>query len=146
MNDTSRGYERVSPEIVARYAALSTATVHEASGGKGALASRIKPISAGMRLVGTAVPVKAAPGDNLVLHHAIYRAAPGDVLVVDAQGFTEAGAWGEIMTVAAIHRGLAGLVIDGGVRDADPIGALAFPVFASALCIKGTGKRAPGTI
>ena len=58
------------------------------------------------------------------------KASPGDVLVVDVGGLYEAGYWGEIMTVAAQARGIAGLVIDGSVRDADRIEALGFPVFA----------------
>lgn len=137
---------RVSAELVTRYQGLSSATVHEASGARGALSSRIKPIAPEMKVCGTAVTVKVRPGDNLILHKAIYVAKAGDVIVADADGFTEAGPWGEIMAVAALARGIAGLVISGSVRDAEAMQALGFPVFSCGLCIKGTEKTSLGLI
>ncbi len=138
--------ERVPRDLVGRYRELGSATVHEASGGKGALSSRIKPISPDMKVCGPAVTVKVRPGDNLILHKAIYVARAGDVIVADAQGFTEAGPWGEIMAVAAMARGIAGLVIGGSVRDSEAMSALGFPVFSCGLCIKGTEKVSLGLI
>lgn len=125
---------------------FETATVHEASGGKGALSSDIRPIDSHMRLCGPAVTVVCRPGDNLIIHKAIYVAEPGDVLVVTVGGYIEAGPWGEIMTVAAQARGIAGLVIDGSVRDSSSIIDSKFPVFAKGLCIKGTTKDSLGFI
>lgn len=133
----------VSDVLVARAAARSTATLHEAGGRIGALPARIKPHAAGVTLAGRAYPVLSPAGDNLWLHHAIYRAAPGDVLVV-ATGDREFGYWGEVMAVAAQARGIAGLVIDGGVRDSLPMLALGFPVFSTPPCIRGTGKDLAG--
>ena len=141
-----RDIQRVSGELINRYQELSSATVHEASGARGALSSRIKPISPEMKVCGTAVTVKVRPGDNLILHKAIYVAQAGDVIVADADGFTEAGPWGEIMAVAALARGIAGLVISGSVRDAEAMQALGFPVFSCGLCIKGTEKTSLGLI
>ncbi len=141
-----RNFERISAELVRRYQKLSSATVHEASGGKGALSSRIKPISPEMKVCGPVVTVKLKPGDNLMLHKAIYVAQKGDVIVADADGYPEAGAWGEIMAVAAHQRGLGGLVFNGGVRDAQAMSDMGFPVFSAALCIKGTGKVSLGSI
>ena len=146
MSQVINRIQRVSPAVVNNYRALSSATVHEASGGKGALSSRIKPIFPAMRLCGPAVTVKVRPGDNLLLHKAIYVAQPGDVIVADADGFTEAGPWGEIMAVAALARGIVGLVINGCVRDADAMNERGFAVFACGLCIKGTEKAALGLI
>lgn len=117
-----------------------TASIFEASTHRGALPSVIAPIWPGAQVIGRALTVQSPSADNLWLHHAIYRAQRGDVLVVQCSGHHEAGYWGEIMTVAAQVRGLAGLVIDGGVRDRDAIAALGFPVFARTLCIRGTGK------
>jgi Demethylmenaquinone methyltransferase len=117
-----------------------TASLFEASTHRGALPSGIGPIWPGAQIIGRALTVQSPPADNLWLHHAIYQAQPGDVLVVQCSGHTEAGYWGEIMTVAAQVRGIAGLVIDGGGRDRDAITALRFPVFARTLCIRGTGK------
>ncbi|HWK34803.1 RraA family protein, partial [Sphingomonas sp.] len=129
----------VSDALVARSAARSTATLHEAGGRIGALPPAIKPHAANVTLAGRAYPVMSPGGDNLWLHHAIYHAAPGDILVV-ATGDHGFGYWGEVMAVAAQARGIAGLVIDGGVRDSQPMLALGFPVFSTAACIQGTGK------
>jgi len=125
---------------------FETATVHEASGGKGALASDIKPIDSLSRLCGPAVTVACRPGDNLMLHKAIYVAEPGDVLVATVGGYKEAGPWGEIMTLAAQARGIAGLIIDGSVRDSRSITDLQFPIFSKSLSIKGTTKDSLGLI
>lgn len=121
-------------------ARFDSATLHEASGKRGALPSAIKPIVPGRKVIGPVRTVHSPPGDNLWLHRAIYRAEPGDVLVVHVQGAFEHGYWGEIMSTAAKVRGLAGLVIDGCVRDAPLLRDIGFPVFARGLCIRGTGK------
>lgn len=126
--------------------ALGCATLHEAQGQTGAMEAGVKPLDASMRLVGRAFTVDARPGDNLVLHLAVTRAKPGDVLVVDAKGYVEAGIWGDVLTVAAMEAGVAGLVVDGSVRDAQAICDLGFPVFARALSIKGGLKNQPGTL
>lgn len=123
-----------------------TATIHEAQGQKGAVDSALKPIDAAMRLAGPALTVRCRPGDNLALHHALTRVQPGQVIVCDAEGFTEAGPWGDIMSEAAMLRGAAGLVIDGSVRDAQTIVDMGFPVFSRGICIKGTNKFQPGTV
>jgi 4-hydroxy-4-methyl-2-oxoglutarate aldolase len=95
-----------------------------------------------MRVYAPAFPVGIPGGDNLGLHRAVYAAAPGEVLVVDTGGNLEFGYWGEILAEAAIARGLAGLVIDGGVRDVQQLRELPFPVFAANVCIRGTVKDA----
>jgi 4-hydroxy-4-methyl-2-oxoglutarate aldolase len=125
---------------------LGSATVYEAQGAKGALDAGIKPLDAGSRLVGPALTVDTRPADNLMLHYALLKARPGDVLVVDAKAFLEAGPWGDVLTAAAIKAGVAGLVINGSVRDASAIVDLGFPVFCRGLSIKGTGKHQPGRV
>ncbi|MDX1416082.1 MAG: 4-carboxy-4-hydroxy-2-oxoadipate aldolase/oxaloacetate decarboxylase [Candidatus Promineifilaceae bacterium] len=125
---------------------ISTATLHEAMGKTGALPSDIKPLNRNLKLIGTAITVQTMPADNLLLHRALALASSGDVIVVNVSNHYEAGYWGEIMTVAALERGIAGLVIDGCVRDADAIEMLAFPVFCRGLCIKGTTKFGNGTL
>lgn len=140
--------DRPDQAVIDTARVCSTATVHEAQGRTGALPAAIKPIDATMRICGPAVTVLCPPGDNLRLHHALYVARPGDVLVVAVGDGHDFGYWGEIMTVAAMQAGLGGLVIDAGVRDADQLSALGWPVFSRGLCIRGTIKdpRAPGTI
>ena len=137
---------RPAQNLVQELADFETATVHEAYGGKGALSCDIKPIDPSGRVCGPAVTVSGRPGDNLILHKAIYVAEPGDVLVATVGGYTEAGPWGEIMTVAAQARGIAGLIIDGSVRDSRSIIDLRFPVFSKSLSIKGTTKDSLGLI
>jgi 4-hydroxy-4-methyl-2-oxoglutarate aldolase len=118
--------------------------VHEASGRRGALPSAIKPIDASFRICGPAFTVDCPPADNLWIHRALYAAAPGDVLVVGARGFVEAGYWGEIMSTAALARQLGGLVLEGGVRDVNRICEIGFPVFAANVCLSGTSKDPAG--
>lgn len=125
---------------------LGTATVYEAQGAKGALDSGLKPVNPIVRLAGPALTVDARPADNLILHYAVLKAKPGDVLVVDAKGFMEAGPWGDVLTLQAMKLGIAGLVISGCVRDANLIIELGFPVFCRGLSIKGTGKSQPGKV
>lgn len=134
------GFERVSPDLISRAAALSSATVHEASGKIGVMPYAIKPVHPHFRICGPAVTVHSPPGDNLWLHYAIYAAQPGDVLVVHTGGKFDHGYWGEVMSTAAKARHLGGLVIDGCVRDFQLLGEVGFPVFSRGLCIRGTGK------
>lgn len=132
--------ERVAPGVVAASSVLPTATLHEAGGRIGVMPSAIKPVSPGFRIAGTAVTVHSPGGDNLWLHRALYVAQPGDVLVVHVSDAHDYGYWGEIMSAAAKAQGLAGLVIDGCVRDGAILADFGFPVFARGLCIRGTGK------
>lgn len=138
--------ERVSEELIKKYRKLSSATIYEASGGKGALSHRIKPVSPQMKICGPAITVKVRPCDNLILHKAIYVAKRGDVIIADGEGYLEAGAWGEIMTVAAQVRGIEGFIFNGMVRDSEIISELGFPVFSCGLSIKGTDKISLGLI
>lgn len=135
-----------SDTLLGELAKQSTATVHEAMGRRGALPSAIKPVAATMRVCGPAFTVDSPPMDNLLLHQAIYAAAPGDVLVVRVGDHYEAGYWGDIMSVAAQVRGLAGLVIDGGVRDSRELAEMNFATFSRGLCIKGTTKHGGGAL
>src|ERR1700729_2530144 len=109
----SRRDEVESDALIAEASKLSSASLHEAGGKIGALPSRLKPLAPRQRLCGRALPVACPSGDNLFLHHAIYKAKPGDVLVVDTAGGREFGYWGEIMAEASLARGVVGLVITG---------------------------------
>jgi 4-hydroxy-4-methyl-2-oxoglutarate aldolase len=137
--------ERAGEELVAALRELAATTVYEAAG-QGALEHSIRPVAPGMALCGSALTVRCQPADNLTLHAAIAMARPGDVIVADVGGCLEAGHWGEITTVAAQARGVAGLVINGGVRDVAAIARRGFPVFAPAVSMKATVKATPGLI
>lgn len=136
----------VDDQRIERLKALGTATIHEAQGQKGALDAGLKPLDPTVRMAGRAVTVDLRPGDNLMIHFALTKTRPGDVLVVDAKGFLEAGPWGDILTLAALELGLAGLVVNGAVRDGNAIIDMGFPVFCRGLSIKGTGKNQPGKV
>ena len=131
-------------ELVERAAKLSSASLHEAAGRAGALPSALKPLDRLMRICGVALPVRCPAGDNLWIHRALAVAQPGDVLVVETGAGTEFGYWGEIMATAAIARGVAGLVISGGVRDSLKLVELGLPTFSASVCIKGTVKDPEG--
>lgn len=138
--------ERPDEQTIHLASGYSSATLLEASGKKGALPSGIKPLSSRMKICGPAITVSSPPRDNIMLHEAIIAARHGDVLVVEVSGEYEAGYWGDIMTHAAVQKGIQGLVIDGCARDGNDIREMGFPVFSRGLCIQGTGKSGGGTI
>ncbi len=129
-----------SSETLDQARRLGAATLHEAYTRKGALPAAIKPVAPHMRLAGRAFTVQCPPFSNLQIHHALYHAEPGDVLVVHVGGGVEAGYWGDVLNEAALARGLGGLVIDGGVRDTSGLAEAALPVFSNGVSIRGTGK------
>lgn len=108
---------------------------------QGVMDTAIKPIDSKMKMIGRAFTAKCFPGDNLALHQAIYGAKPGDVLILDLHGYTNAGHFGDIMATACQKYGLAGVVIDGSCRDAEDIRELGFPVFVRAFNPSGTVKE-----
>ena len=129
-----------------RLVALGTATLGEAAPAARILPSGLRPLAPSMKLAGPARTVRCRPGDNLALHLAIAKAFPGEVLVADYGGSFESGPFGEIMALACQLRGVAGLVIDGTVRDSEQIAALGLPVFARGVNIRGTTKLDRGEI
>ncbi|RYJ20319.1 demethylmenaquinone methyltransferase [Streptomyces sp. L-9-10] len=140
----STTFERPEPAAVERLRTFSSATIHEAQGRLGALDSVIKPVDHRMSLCGPAFTVQCAPRDNLMLQTAIAYARPGDVVVVSAGAYEEAGSFGDVLANACQAKGLGGLVTDTGVRDTEDLRALGFPVFSRAVSIKGTVKETVG--
>lgn len=138
--------ERADPALIAELAKYGTATIHEAQGRLGALSSRIKPVDRSMSLCGPAFTVKCAPRDNIMLQVAISYAKAGDVIVVSAGEYEEAGSFGDVLANACLAKGIAGLVTDTGVRDTAELIKLGFPVFSLSTCIKGTVKETIGQI
>ena len=134
-----------SPKAALDVAALlryGTATLHEAAGTGSILPAAIRPIVPGAELCGPAFTVETGPGHNLWIHRSLYEAPVGSVLVVSCGEGYDYGYWGEILSTAATERGLAGVVIDGYVRDSIALARVGFPVFARGLCVRGTGKKA----
>lgn len=133
-------------EVLSRAILLGATTLHEAQNGAGALDCEIKPIDPAMKLAGPAFTISAQPGDNLVLHYAITKAPPGSVLVIHTHGDTRTGMCGDILADAARHRGIAGLVTDGAVRDVDGMIRLGFPVFAKRISVGRPQKCRAGEV
>ena len=123
---------------------LGAATLGES--GARRMRSRVAAVWPGARVAGPAVPVVCTPGDNLAIHLAVARAATGAVLCVDVGEERELGYWGEVLTTAAEARGVAGLVIDGCVRDVDALEAHGFPVFSTGIALTGATKARAGSV
>lgn len=138
--------DRPTADAVSRLSKFSSATIHEAQGRKGALSSKIKPIERNMSFCGPALTVRCAPRDNLMLQVAIHYAQPGDVVLVSAGEYGEAGTFGDVLGNAMKAKGLAALVTDSGVRDTQDLIELGMPVFSANVCIKGTVKETIGPI
>jgi 4-hydroxy-4-methyl-2-oxoglutarate aldolase len=136
---------RPSKSDVDALAKFSPATIHEAQGRRGALSSRLKPVDYRMKLCGPAFTVKSSPRDNIMLQLAINYAKPGDIIVVSAGEYEEAGSFGDVLANACLAKGIGGLVTDTGVRDTLQLRELGFPVFSLSTCIKGTVKETIGT-
>ncbi|MDR2433194.1 MAG: 4-carboxy-4-hydroxy-2-oxoadipate aldolase/oxaloacetate decarboxylase [Treponema sp.] len=138
--------DRVAPELVEQFKKHATATIHEASGRKGYIDYKIKPIAGGMKVCGPAFTVQCPPGDNMMLHKALEKARPGDVIVAIVGGAEDYGYFGDLMATSAIARGVGGLCIEGCIRDSADIIAAGFPVFSKGFCIRGTAKGTLGLV
>lgn len=138
--------ERAESGAVKALARFGAATIHEAQGRLGALSSRIKPIHRSMSMCGPAFTVQSSPRDNIMLQLAIHYAQPGDVIVVSAGAYEEAGSFGDVLGNACVAKGIAGVVTDTGVRDTQALIDLGLPVFSLSVCIKGTVKETLGQI
>lgn len=146
MQERSNAKEALGPRaaiaqsLIDRAKRLSAATLHEASGRRGAFPHTILPIDRAMHVAGPALPVRCPAGDNLAIHEALAVARPGDVLVVDVGEGVGFGYWGEIMATAGVARGISGVIITGGVRDVVRLVEIGLPTFSAAITIRGTGK------
>jgi regulator of RNase E activity RraA len=136
----------VSPEAVDRFRDLPVANVSDVMARMTAGGPRLRPMHAGGVLAGPAFTVKTRPGDNLMVHKALALAEPGDVIVVDAGGDLSNAIIGELMLAQMVKRDLAGIVINGAIRDSAAIGAQGFPVFAAGVTHRGPYKDGPGEI
>ena len=137
---------KVDAHMVDRFRKLPVANVSDSMSRLSAGGASLRPMHSGGPMAGPAFTVKTRPGDNLMVHKALDVADAGDVLVVDAGGDLTNAIIGEIMSAYARQRGLAGIVINGAIRDADSIRASAFPVFAAGVTHRGPYKDGPGEI
>jgi 4-hydroxy-4-methyl-2-oxoglutarate aldolase len=136
-------FPRPAASLLALYRELPAATVSDVLGPGHVLHARVKPLAAGMRLLGPAYPLRLPVIDNLGMHVAVKDARPGDVIIADQQGAQLAAPVGEIMAAAAQHKGLAGVVLDGVVRDVARLRAAGWPVFAAGAHAQQCRKDGP---
>jgi len=141
-----RAITRVDAEQVKRAAEFQAAILADVAGRRGTLNGRVKPLAASMKVAGPAITVEVRPGDNLAIHAALAIAQPGDVIVVDGKGDLSCALIGEIMSTQAHAAGIAGIIIDGAVRDADALAQDDFPVFAAGLNPCGPTKSIAGRV
>jgi 4-hydroxy-4-methyl-2-oxoglutarate aldolase len=141
-----RRIQRADAEVIKVLGNAGTATVHEAQGRTGLMRTYMRPIYAAARVAGPAVTVSCQAGDNLMIHASLDVVQPGDVLVVTTTSESTDGMFGELLGVSCQAHGVAGLIIDAGVRDTMELTAMNFPVWAKAVSAQGTVKSTPGDV
>lgn len=144
--DVIKDIERVDAGVVEQAAKFPSSIFADVAGRRGALHGRISPLAPSMRLAGPALTVEVRPGDNLMIHAALALAKPGDVIVIDGKGDLSSALMGEIMCHQAAALGIAGVVIDGAVRDSEAIRELGFPMYAAGLNPNGPTKSVAGRV
>jgi regulator of RNase E activity RraA len=140
------GFARLTDAALADWATIPPAIASDCMNRSQSMGAQIKPLAQGTRLTGQARTIACMVGDNGAVHAALRLVGPGDVLVIAAGGYRDAALWGGMLTQAALSRGAAGVVIDGGVRDIAEIRNTGFPCFAAAAVPAGPHKGFGGTI
>jgi len=139
--------ERPLPEVIARLGDHNVSQIADAMGGNGLMSYTVKPISPGMKLCGPAVTVLGRPGDVLYVIRATDVAQPGDVIVINGGSVPDLAMIGDgIGYYMQRHRGIAGVVVDGGVRDVKGLREMGFATFATGGCARIHGAYGPGAI
>lgn len=144
--DIVKDFERVPAAVVREAAQFQAAILADVAGRRGALNGRIQALRPRMKVAGPAFTVDVRPGDNLMIHAAMSLAQPGDVLVIDGKGDLSSALMGTIMMTACRQLGIAGVVVDGAVRDTLEIDEMDFPVFSAGANPNGPTKNVAGRL
>lgn len=141
-----RRISRADADVIRALGEQGVATVHEAQGRAGLMRPYLRPIYPTARLAASAVTVSCQPGDNLMIHAAIEVCRPGDALAVMTTSESTDGMFGELLATSCKAHGIAGLIIDAGVRDVSDLTVMNFPVWAKTISAQGTVKASPGSV
>ncbi len=138
--------QRLAPDLIKAYGSFPTPDISDMLNRMYTMDSGMKSFGSVPKLVGTACTVKTFPGDNLMVHKSLDIVQPGDVIVIDTGGSQRAAVLGDLISNKALHRGVAGFVVDGLIRDADGIKETNLPVFARGVTPFGPLHRGPGEL
>lgn len=136
---------RPDKALVNQFSSIPVANIDDCMGRQAAIHSTIKPVGK-CNLVGPALTVKVPPGDNLMLHYALDIAQEGDVIVIDAGGLTDRAIFGSLIVEYLITKKIAGIIVDGAIRDFDEISRCSIPVYAKGVTPDGPWKNGPGEV
>ncbi len=138
--------KRPARDLVELFSSYETTDVSDLLNRMFTLSSDIRNLVNNKPLLGPAITVKLFPGDNLMIHKALDVAKPGDVVVVDTSGSSSNAVFGDLVANKARHRGIAGFVIDGLIRDIDGVKEVGMPVYARGITAFGPLHRGPGEL
>jgi 4-hydroxy-4-methyl-2-oxoglutarate aldolase len=138
-------WRRPDAALLAAFGAASSAQVADCMSRLGAMEAAIRPVWRSPCVIGAALTVWCHAGDNLMLHKALSLAAPGDIVVMNTQGGGNSG-FGELLATSALKVGVRAVIVDGTVRDAEALEAMALPVYARGLCPNGCNKDGAGEV
>ena len=146
-NRIIKTFKRPDPELVRQFEGIPVANLDDCMERRAAVHSAIKPVGYKGPMVGTAFTLKLPEGDNLMLHAALDLMQPGDVVVIDAGGYTERAIFGELMAAYMKVRGVRGVLLDGAIRDSEALAEMeGFQVYARSATPDGPFKNGPGEV
>jgi len=137
---------RPSQEWIARFREIPSSIVSDCLNRYFGMSGEIRPIFNGIRLCGSAITIQSMSGNNMMSHLALTFAEPGDILVIDGRGYLGNAVWGGVQMACAIKRGVAGLVVDGAIRDVEDMRQARFPVYCKGVTPAGPHKGWPDSI